>query len=113
MLGKATARVLTALVVVILLVSGSPVVAADYWGKTLSNRPTQFIFGYGSLINTPSRNSTAGKVTAAIPVRVSAEFGFVRAWVARSASGFTALGLRKPAAGDRSAATGAFTSGHS
>ena len=85
---------------VLLLTSGPGAGAADYWGKTLSNRPTQFIFGYGSLINTPSRNSTAGKVTVAIPVRVSAEFGYVRAWVARSTSGFTALGLRKPKAGE-------------
>ena len=30
---------------------------ADYWGTRLPDQPTQFIFGYGSLINTPSRNS--------------------------------------------------------
>ena len=102
MLAKATGAVLTALVMVVALLSGPSAAAADYWGKSLSNRPTQFIFGYGSLINTPSRNSTAGKVTAAIPVRVSAEFGYVRAWVARSSSGFTALGLRKPAPGEAS-----------
>ncbi len=88
------------LVVMGLLSSGVPAEAADYWGKHLSNRPTQFIFGYGSLINTPSRNSTAGKVTAAIPVRISAEFGYIRAWVARSSSGFTALGVRKPLDGE-------------
>jgi hypothetical protein len=29
-------------------------------------------------------------------VRISASFGFVRAWVDRSATGFTALDLRKP-----------------
>ncbi len=30
----------------------------------------------------------------AIPVRVSAAFGYIRTWNARSPSGFTALGLR-------------------
>ena len=101
MLKKATASVGGTLVLIWMLISALPLQAADYWGKTLANRPTQFIFGYGSLINTPSRNSTAGKVTVAIPVRVSAEFGYVRAWVARSSSGFTALGLRKPLAGEK------------
>lgn len=74
---------------------------ADYWGTQLPNQPTQFIFGYGSLINTASRNSTAGKTTAAIPVRVSAAFGYVRSWSDRSPSGFTALGVRRPAGGER------------
>ena len=41
----------------------------DFWGTRLPDQPTQFIFGYGSLINTPSRESTAGKPVAAIPVR--------------------------------------------
>ena len=100
MIVKTAGAGITALVVLCLLAFAPPLRAADYWGKSLSNRPTQFIFGYGSLINTPSRNSTAGKATVAIPVRVSAEFGYVRAWVARSSSGFTALGLRKPAAGE-------------
>ena len=66
---------------------------ADYWGTQLPNQPTQFIFGYGSLINTASRNSTAGKATAAIPVRVSAAFGYVRSWSDRAGSGFIALGF--------------------
>jgi hypothetical protein len=80
-----------------------PAAAADpdWWGRKLPDLPSQFIFGYGSLINTPSRNSTAGAPVAAIPVRVSAAFGYVRAWNDRSSSGFTALGLRKPAAGEK------------
>ena len=45
----------------------------------LPDQPTQFIFGYGSLINSASRNSTAGKTVPAIPVRVSAAFGYIRA----------------------------------
>jgi hypothetical protein len=72
----------------------------DFWGARLPDPPTQFIFGYGSLINTPSRNETAGKPVAAIPVRVSAAFGYVRSWSDRSPSGFTALGLRRPFDGE-------------
>ena len=32
-----------------------PASAADYWGVKLADQPTQFIFGYGSLINIASR----------------------------------------------------------
>ena len=74
--------------------------AADWWGRKLPNAPTQFIFGYGSLINTASRNSTASAPIPAIPVRVSAAFGYIRTWNDRSPSGFTALGLRKPRTGE-------------
>jgi hypothetical protein len=74
--------------------------AADWWGHKLANPPTQFIFGYGSLINTASRNATASAPIPAIPVRVSAALGYVRTWNDRSPSGFTALGLRKPRAGE-------------
>ena len=74
--------------------------AAEWWGRKLPDAPTQFIFGYGSLINTASRNSTASAPIPAIPVRVSAAFGYVRAWNDRSPSGFTALGLRKPHSGE-------------
>ena len=70
--------------------------AAEWWGHQLPNAPTHFIFGYGSLINTSSRNATAGKPTEAIPVRISAAFGYVRSWNERSPSGYTSLGLRKP-----------------
>ncbi|WP_062610982.1 gamma-glutamylcyclotransferase family protein [Caballeronia calidae] len=72
----------------------------DFWGTRLPDQPTQFIFGYGSLINTPSRNETAGKPVAAIPVRVSAAFGYVRSWSDRASPGFTALGLRRPFDGE-------------
>src|SRR2546423_15306961 len=67
----------------------------NWWGHKLPDVPSQFIFGYGSLINTPSRNSTAGTSIQAIPVRVSAAFGYIRPWNDRSPSGFTSLGLRK------------------
>jgi hypothetical protein len=69
--------------------------AKDWWGVKLLGQPTQFIFGYGSLINSASRHSSAGKTIPAIPVRISAAFGYIRTWNDRSASGFTALGLRK------------------
>ena len=69
--------------------------AKDWWGVKLVGQPTQFIFGYGSLINSASRHSSAGKTIPAIPVRISAAFGYIRTWNDRSASGFTALGLRK------------------
>lgn len=73
-----------------------PAGAKDWWGVKLPDEPTQFIFGYGSLVNSASRDSTVGKKIHAIPVRVSAAFGYLRTWNDRSTSGFTALGLRKP-----------------
>ena len=51
-----------------------PAQATDWWGKRLPNEPTNFIFGYGSLINSASRSATLGKAVQAIPVRVSALF---------------------------------------
>lgn len=74
--------------------------ADEFWGSKLPNPPTQFIFGYGSLINSASRNSSASKPIMAIPVRVSAAFGYIRTWNDRSPSGFTALGLRRPRTGE-------------
>jgi hypothetical protein len=69
--------------------------AQDYWGQKVIQQPTDFIFGYGSLINTASRNSSVTTPIPAIPVRVSAQFGFTRVWNDRAPSGFTALGLQK------------------
>ena len=83
-----------------LLLCPYPSGAKDWQGVMLPDQPTEFIFGYGSLINSASRDSTAGKITPAIPVRVSAAFGYIRAWNDRSLSGFTALGLRKAGAGE-------------
>ncbi len=79
----------------------APAAARDWWGAKLGNQPTQFIFGYGSLINSVSRSSTAGASVPAIPVRVSAAFGYYRTWNDRSASGFTALGLSKSGSGEK------------
>ncbi|HEX5326109.1 MAG TPA: gamma-glutamylcyclotransferase family protein [Acetobacteraceae bacterium] len=77
-----------------------PARAEDFWGRMLPDPPSSFIFGYGSLINRVSRNATAGRPIAAIPVRVSAAFGYSRAWNDRSPSGFTALGLRRALPGE-------------
>jgi hypothetical protein len=90
---------LIALGAVLLLVL--PAGAKDWQGVMLPDQPTQFIFGYGSLISSASRNSTVGRIVPAIPVRVSAAFGYLRAWDDRSLSGFTSLGLRKPGEGEK------------
>jgi hypothetical protein len=74
--------------------------AKDFWGRKLTDAPTNFIFGYGSLINSTSRSATAAKPEPAIPVRVSVAFHYVRSWNDRSVSGFTALGLRRPEPGE-------------
>lgn len=69
--------------------------------KKLANLPSEFIVGYGSLINSASRNSTAAAPIAAIPVRVLAAFGYIRSWNERGRlSHFTALGLRRPKPGE-------------
>jgi hypothetical protein len=77
-----------------------PVRGEDFWGRELPDQPSDFIFGYGSLINTASRNSSLIRPVPTIPVRVSAAFGYVRVWNDRAPSGFTALGLRKPVSGE-------------
>jgi hypothetical protein len=87
-----------ALVVSALTFATAGITFADSWGQKLKNFPTDFVFGYGSLINSASRNSTASTPIPAIPVRVSAAFGFRRCWNDRSPSGFTALGLCKTGA---------------
>jgi hypothetical protein len=70
------APILAVLVIAAFMVQVADANGTDWWGRKLPNAPTQFIFGYGSLINTASRNSTAGAATVAIPVRVSAAFGY-------------------------------------
>jgi hypothetical protein len=74
--------------------------SADDWGHKLGVLPTDFIFGYGSLIERGSREATVGHHTDALPARISAGFGYLRAWVDRCTCGFTALGLRLPGPGE-------------
>jgi hypothetical protein len=38
----------------------------------LPDQPTRFIFGYGSLVNSASREPTFGRIIPAIPLRVLA-----------------------------------------
>lgn len=66
------------------------------FNQKLREQVVHFIFGYGSLINYTSRRQTNPESKDAIPVRVSPEFGYVRAWNFHgSSSKLTALGLRK------------------
>ena len=69
----------------------------DFWNRTIAAKPSEFIFGYGSLISSASRADTEGRPVTAAPVRLSAEFGYVRSWNDRSPTGFTALGVHKVA----------------
>lgn len=95
-------RAISLVIATALVIAASHAAAAqDYWGRMLPGQPGNFIFGYGSLINTASRNATAPKPIHAIPVRVAAAFGYVRTWDDRSASGFTALGLARPGPGEQ------------
>lgn len=71
------------------------VLAHDYSGKNVIKQPSDYIFGYGGLINTASRSSSVTTPIPAISLRVSSQFGFTRVWNDRAPSGFTALGLRK------------------
>lgn len=94
--GSWGAGMLRAVLLLVLVVMPGLAVAQDYWGRKLPGQPMHFIFGYGSLINTQSRNATSDKPIPAVPARIAKDFGYLRAWVFKSTSGFTALGLRKP-----------------
>lgn len=87
-----------------LAVATGPAAARDFWGEGLADQPSDFLFGYGTLISEPSRTSTSRRRVVAVPARVSARFGLVRGFVARggarSGAGFTALGLRRPREGE-------------
>lgn len=71
------------------VLSGGPAQAR----VSASETPTQFLIGYGSLIDADSRAGTAGARLEALPIRVSADFGWRRVWNLVAGSGFTALGL--------------------
>lgn len=78
--------------------------SSGWEGKKLADPPTNFIVGYATLIDTPSRNSTAKKPIPAIPVRVLPSFGYIRCWnVHRDPYHFTAMGLRKAKPGESGA----------
>lgn len=55
-----------------------------------------YIFGFGSLINTKSRCSSDPDAVDAVPVRISADVGYARSWnFQHPAAQITALGLEK------------------
>ena len=55
---------------------------ADWTGRKLPLPAAglNFVFGFGSLINTKSRTKSDPTAVIAVPVRISASVGFVRAW---------------------------------
>ena len=61
----------------------------------LAVTPTEFVFGFGSLISTASRIRSSPLSKDAIPVMVSADFGYRREWNFQPSGSakFTALGL--------------------
>lgn len=67
----------------------------DFWNKNNVHKPENYIFGYGSLTNSKSREASLGTRSEAIPARISAKFGYTRKWNQRSQTLMTALGLEK------------------
>lgn len=66
-----------------------------YWGKKIKP-DTDFIFGYGSLINDKSRMQSNIELGNPIPVRISKKFGYRRCWNFQSPTAkLTALGIEK------------------
>lgn len=62
---------------------------------------SEFIFGYGSIINNDSRHLTLQSLHTgntndnfAVLATISPKFGYKRSWCYRSSTGFTALGLQ-------------------
>lgn len=86
------------------LIAPRPAPARDFWGTATADLPADFLFGYGTLINEPSRTATSGRRVAAVAARISPRLGYVRGFVARaggrSGAGFTALGLRRAREGE-------------
>jgi hypothetical protein len=70
--------------------------ANDYHGVKNIEIEEDFIFGFGSLVNSNSRNSTAELgIKPVIPARISKEFGYNRVWNVKVVTGMTALGLER------------------
>jgi hypothetical protein len=72
----------------------SPRVESPQLAKWKCSR--DFIFGFGSIINARSRQSSAPGCPHAVAVRIAGlQWKWTRVWNFRSATGFTALGLAK------------------
>ncbi|MEE8396811.1 MAG: gamma-glutamylcyclotransferase family protein, partial [bacterium] len=66
------------------------------FGGVLKNRAEDFVFGYGSLINSVSRFQTDPGSKDAISARLAAEFGYRRCWNFHGPTSVqTALGVKK------------------
>ena len=76
--------------------------AVDYTGKKLPSAAVEnYVFGFGSLINTKSRTASDPQAVDAVPVRILPEVGYARAWNFQSGTAaITALGLEKTGAGN-------------
>eukprot|EP00976_Prorocentrum_cordatum_P066395 1178295-Prorocentrum_minimum.AAC.1 len=76
--------------------------------STASHSSVCFVFGYGSVINNESRLSTTqgqgqGQSQEVVQYAyLKASAGYVREWSFRSATGFTALGIRHVGEGNGS-----------
>jgi hypothetical protein len=69
---------------------------------TQRNATTNFLIGFGSIINTASRTASDTSASLAIPCRLKAEFGYVREWnFQASTANICALGLRKISPGEK------------
>jgi len=68
----------------------------NYWNFESLEKPQNFIFGFGSIVNDESRKSTDSSSGDPIPVRISSDFGYRRMWNFQGSSAkLTALGLVK------------------
>jgi len=80
----------------------------DWTGRSLPTRDVKdFVFGFGSLIQTASRCSSDPNAVDAVPVRVSPGIGFARSWnFQHPTEQITALGLEKTEPGHGRAING-------
>ena len=69
------ALLVTGLLAVIVL----PARAEDFWNRMLPDQPSNFIFGYGSLVNTASRNATSSRPIPPSPRRLGG-VRLIRVW---------------------------------
>lgn len=85
--------------------------ADDWTGRYLPTKDIKdFVFGFGSLIQTASRCSSDPNAVDAVPVRVSAEIGYARSWnFQHPTEQITALGLEKTEKGCGRAINGVVT----
>lgn len=91
---KLTIRRAIALIFIFVFTSTLYAKENNFWNKENIQKPKNYIFGYGSLVNAESRAASLNGTRSVVAARVSAEFGYKRAWNYHG-PGFTALGLAK------------------